>query len=72
MGKRVMMPFLQYRGSQPGLFSDLSMGESCPLRILDFVELRFPPLISHEKHEGLPPGIQEKVSASISDPGSRS
>jgi hypothetical protein len=49
MGKRVMTPFLQYRGSRPGLFSDLSMGESCPLRILDSVELRFPPLISQEK-----------------------
>ena len=28
-----MMPFLQFRGSRPGLFCDLSAGESCPLRI---------------------------------------
>jgi hypothetical protein len=28
-----MRAFLQFRGSQAGLFSDLSAGESCPLRI---------------------------------------
>ena len=36
-------------GLRAGLFSDLSAGDSCPLRILDFVELRLPPLISHEE-----------------------
>ena len=36
-------------GGRAGLFCDLSPGESCPLRILDFVELRFPPRISREK-----------------------
>jgi hypothetical protein len=55
------MPFLAYRGSRPSLFSDLSVGEFCPLRILPRSllarELRFPPLISPEKDEGLPPGI---------------
>jgi hypothetical protein len=61
------MSFLQYRGSRPGLFSDLSAGEFCPLRILPTGrELRFPPLISREKHEGLPPGISEKASEPIS------
>jgi hypothetical protein len=29
----LLMPFLSYRGSRPGLFSDLSAGEFCPLRI---------------------------------------
>jgi hypothetical protein len=29
----LLIPFLSYRGSRPGLFSDLSAGESCPLRI---------------------------------------
>jgi hypothetical protein len=47
-----MRPFLPYRGSRPGLFYDLSAGESCPLRILPrsqgVRELRFPPLISRE------------------------
>jgi hypothetical protein len=46
------MPFLSYRGSRPGLFSDLSAGEFCPLRILPRSqlarELRFPPVISPE------------------------
>ena len=64
------MPFLSCRGSRPGLFNDLSAGESCPLRILPRSllarELRFPPLISPEKDEGLPPGILEKASAPMS------
>lgn len=49
----VMMPFLQYQGSRPGLFYNLSVGEFYPLRILassfGAVELRFPPLIRREK-----------------------
>ena len=61
------MPFLSYRGSRPGLFSDLSAGEVCPLRILPRSllarALRFPPLISPDKDEGLPPGILEKASS---------
>jgi hypothetical protein len=48
--------FPSFRSSRPGLFSDLSTGEFCPLRIL---RLRrscgFPPQISHEKDGGLPP-----------------
>jgi hypothetical protein len=44
-----MKLFLPFRVSRTGLFSDLSAWDSCPLRILDFVELRVPPLISHEK-----------------------
>lgn len=32
-----------------GLFSDLSAWDACSLCILDFVELRVPPLISHEE-----------------------
>jgi hypothetical protein len=27
------MSFLLFQGSRPGLFNDLSAGESCPLRI---------------------------------------
>jgi len=42
-------PFLPFRVFRAGLFSDLSAWDSYPLRILDFVELRVPPLISHEK-----------------------
>jgi hypothetical protein len=42
----VMRPFLRFRGSRPGLFYDLSTGESCSLRIPDFVGLRFHPLLS--------------------------
>ena len=57
-----MVPFLQCRGSRPGLFYDLSAGESCPLRIPPTSRgLRFPPLISREKHGGLPPGTSEKA-----------
>jgi len=40
---------LRFRVSRAGLFSDLSAWDSYPLRILDFVELRVPPLIIHEK-----------------------
>jgi hypothetical protein len=40
------IPFRVFRA---GLFSDLSAWDSYPLRILDFVELRVPSLISHEK-----------------------
>jgi len=47
-----MKAFLQFRGSWAGLFSDLSAGESCPLRIAPTCRgLRFPPLISREKTE---------------------
>ena len=66
------MPFLSYRGSRPGLFSDLSASRffEAGLRILPRSllarELRFPPLISSEKDEGLPPGILEKASAPMS------
>jgi hypothetical protein len=57
-----MRPFLQFRGSRPGLFYDLSAGESYPLRISASGGLRFPPLISREKNCGLPPITSEKVS----------
>ena len=30
----VMRSYLSFQGSRPGLFYDLSAGESCPLRIL--------------------------------------
>jgi len=53
---------LRFRGSRPGLFCNLSAGDSCPLRILPLPrELRFPPLISCEKHSGLPPVTAEKT-----------
>jgi hypothetical protein len=45
--------FRQFQGSRAGLFSDLSAGDSCPLRIAPRSfgpgDLRFPPLITHEK-----------------------
>ena len=46
-----------------GLFSDLSAWDSYPLRILDCVELRVPPLISHEKNGTLSPVTSEKASS---------
>ena len=46
----VLMPFLSFQASRAGLFSDLSVGDSCPLRHSPpSAELRFPPLISREK-----------------------
>jgi hypothetical protein len=49
-----------------GLFSDLSAWDSYPLRILDCVELRVPPLISHEKtapsHQSLQKGLPPEPS----------
>ena len=58
----VMSSFLLFQGSRPGLFYDLSAGESCPLRISASGGLRFPPLISREKDSGLPPVTTEKTS----------
>jgi len=49
----VMSSFLLFQGSRPGLFYDLSAGESYPLRISASGGLRFPPLISREKDSGL-------------------
>jgi hypothetical protein len=62
---RVRRHFLAFRGSRPGLFCNLSAGKFCPLRILDFVELRFPPLISREKNSGLPPVTSERASSPL-------
>jgi len=59
----VIRSFLLFQGSRPGLFYDLSAGESCPLRIpLINQGLRLPPLISREKNSGLPPVTLEKTS----------
>ena len=59
----VIRSFLLFQGSRPGLFYDLSEGESCPLRIPPINRrLRFPPLISREKDGGLPPVTTEKTS----------
>jgi hypothetical protein len=52
-------PFPPFRVFRAGLFSDLSAWDSYPLRILDFVELRVPPLISHEKNSALSPVTPE-------------
>ena len=61
-----MRSFLLFRGSRPGLFYDLSAGESCPLRIPPTSRgLRFPPLISREKDGGLPPVTKEKISCPL-------
>jgi len=59
-----MRSFLLFRGSRPGLFYDLSTGDTCPLRILSHKsgELRLPPLISREKDSSLPPVTTEKTS----------
>jgi len=62
---QVIHPFLLLRASRPGLCSDLSAGESCPLRILprslSAGELRLPPLISLAKDGGLPPVASDKT-----------
>ncbi len=67
----VIRSFLLFQGSRPGLFYDLSAGESCPPRIPPINQgLRFPPLISREKDGGLrlgrarrgPPVTTEKTS----------
>jgi len=44
----------------------LIRGGVLPLRILDFVQLRFPSLISRENDEGLPLGILENAPVPIS------
>jgi hypothetical protein len=59
--RKALMSFLSFQGSRPALFNDLSPGESCPLRIPPINRgLRFPPLISREKEEGLPPVTQKR------------
>jgi hypothetical protein len=60
-----MRHFLQFRGSRAGLFYDLSVGDSCPLRIAAFGSLRFPPQINHEKNGALPPVNSEKASLPV-------
>ena len=61
-----MRSFLLFQGSRPGLFYDVSTGESCALRILPrskgAKELRLPPLVRREKDSGLPPVTAEKTS----------
>ena len=60
-GSVSLRPFLRFRVSRPGLFYDLSTGDSCPLRIPPTSRgLRFPPLISREKHGGLPTVTQKR------------
>jgi len=55
------MSFLLFQGSRPGLFKDLSAGESCPLRIPPITRgLQFPPLVSRKKNGGLSPVNQKK------------
>ena len=73
-----MRSFLLFRGSRPGLFYDLSTGDSRPPRLsgsrwraglppphslpTSRESCGFPPLISREKHSGLPPVTPEKTS----------
>jgi len=56
--------FLLFRGSQPGLFYDLSTGDTCAPSAFPSTGsgLRLPPLISREKDGGLPPVTVEKTS----------
>jgi len=56
--------FPQFRGSRVGLFSNLSMGEFCPLRIAPINRgLRFPPLISCEKTAPFRQSLQKSPSS---------
>jgi hypothetical protein len=59
------MSFLQFRGSRLGLFSDLSAGEFCPLRIpLDKLGAAVSPTDKSRKDGSLPPVASEKTSLS--------
>jgi len=48
-----MKPFLPFQVFRAGLFSDVSAWDSYSLHILDFVELRVPPLISYKRRRAL-------------------
>jgi hypothetical protein len=52
--------FRQFRGSRAGLFSDLSTGESCPLRIVPEAGPAVSPTDKSRKHSALPPVTSEK------------
>ena len=52
-------------GLRAGLLSDLSAGDTCPFGILDFVELRLPPLISHKETAPSRQSRQKNHSAPI-------
>ena len=59
----VMRSFLLFRGSQPGLFYDLSTSRRRDSAFPSTGSgLRLPPLISREKDSGLPPVTTEKTS----------
>ena len=63
------MPFPSLQGSRTGLFSGLSAGDSCPLRIpLDKLGAAVSPTSKPRKDTVLPPVTPEKVS-SLSVPG---
>ena len=65
--QRVVKTFSSVPSLRPGLFYDLSTGDSCPLRIPPTSRgLRFPPLISREKHGGLPPVTQKRSQSHAS------
>ena len=68
-----LRPFLRFQVSRPGLFYDLSTGDSSRLRISPTSRgLRFPQLISREKDGGLLPVTQKRSQShtlSISVPG---
>jgi len=53
-----MRAFLQFQGSQAGLFSDLSAGESCPLPAFGGIS----PTDKPRKDSALPPVTSEKHS----------
>jgi len=59
--QRVVEAFSSVPSLRPGLFYDLSTGDSYPLRIPPTSRgLRFLPLISREKHGGLPTVTQKR------------
>ena len=58
-------PFLQFQGSQAGLFSDLSAGESYPLRIVPQAGPAVSPTDKPRKDGALSPVTSEKHSYPI-------
>ena len=57
----LMMSFLSFRVSRAGVFSNLSAGDSYPLRILTQAGAAVSPTDKSQKHSALPPVTPEKT-----------
>jgi len=63
-----MSAFLQFQGSQAGLFSDFSAGESFPLRIVPQAGPAVSPTDKTRKDGALSPVTSEKHSYPLKEP----